>query len=54
MARPLADGSKIGCFGLTEPDAGSDVAGARTVAVKDGDEYVINGSKIFHNKLRIR
>ena len=35
--RPLADGSKIGCFGLTEPDAGSDVAGARTVAVKDGD-----------------
>ena len=45
--RPLADGSKIGCFGLTEPGAGSDVAGARTVAIKDGDEYVINGEKIF-------
>ncbi len=45
--RPLADGSKIGCFGLTEPGAGSDAAGARTVAVKDGDEYVITGNKIF-------
>ena len=45
--RPLADGSKIGCFGLTEPGAGSDVAGARTVAEKVGDEYIINGEKIF-------
>ena len=45
--RPLVDGSKIGCFSLTEPGAGSDVAGAQTVAVKDGDDYVITGSKVF-------
>lgn len=45
--RPLIDGSKIGCFGLTEPGAGSDVQGAQTVAVKDGDDWVISGSKIF-------
>lgn len=45
--RPLVDGSKIGCFGLTEPNAGSDAAGARTTADKVGDEYIINGSKIF-------
>ena len=45
--RPLIDGSKIGCYGLTEPGAGSDVQGAQTPAVKDGDEWVINGSKIF-------
>ena len=45
--RPLIDGSKIGCYGLTEPGAGSDVQGAQTTAVKEGDEWVINGSKIF-------
>ena len=45
--RPLIDGSKVGCFGLTETNAGSDVQGAQTVAVKDGDEWVINGSKCF-------
>ena len=45
--RPLVDGSKIGCFSLTEPGAGSDVAGAQTVAVKDGDDYLITGSKVF-------
>lgn len=45
--RPLIDGSKIGCYGLTEPGAGSDVQGAQTVAVKDGDDWLITGSKIF-------
>ena len=45
--RPLVDGSKIGCFGLTEPGAGSDVQGAQTVAVPDGDDYIITGNKIF-------
>ncbi|HZK17318.1 MAG TPA: acyl-CoA dehydrogenase family protein [Anaerolineaceae bacterium] len=45
--RPLIDGRKIGCFGLTETSAGSDVAGATSTACKDGDFYVINGSKAF-------
>lgn len=45
--RPLVDGSKIGCFGLTEPNAGTDASGVQTQAVKDGDEYILNGSKIF-------
>ncbi len=40
-------GEKILCLGITEPDAGSDVAGIKTRAVKDGNEYVINGSKTF-------
>src|SRR5919198_576609 len=44
----LADkGEKIACLGITEPDAGSDVAGIKTRAVRDGDEYVINGSKTY-------
>ncbi|UPA30798.1 acyl-CoA dehydrogenase family protein [Terrisporobacter glycolicus] len=45
--RPLVDGSKIGCFGLTEPNAGTDASGVQTEAVLDGDEYVLSGSKIF-------
>lgn len=45
--RPLIDGSKVGCFGLTETNAGSDVQGAQTTAVKDGDDWILNGSKIF-------
>jgi alkylation response protein AidB-like acyl-CoA dehydrogenase len=40
-------GEKILCLGITEPDAGSDVAGIKTRAVKDGEEYVINGSKTY-------
>ncbi|MBT0781993.1 acyl-CoA dehydrogenase [Paracoccus sp. pheM1] len=43
----LASGEFIGCFGLTEPDAGSDPAGMRTVARKTGDGYVLNGSKMW-------
>lgn len=43
----LATGEKLIAFGLTEPNAGSDVSGLRTKAVNDGDEYVLNGSKIF-------
>ncbi|MBS3975282.1 MAG: acyl-CoA dehydrogenase [Syntrophomonadaceae bacterium] len=43
----LASGEIIGSFGLTEPNAGSDAGGMQTTAVLDGDEYVINGSKIF-------
>lgn len=44
---PLASGQKLGAFGLTEPGAGTDASGQKTVAVKDGDHYVLNGSKIF-------
>src|SRR5438270_3570 len=44
---PAIQGKKILCLGITEPDAGSDVAGIKTRAVRDGDEYVINGSKTY-------
>jgi len=43
----LAKGEKIGAFGLTEPNAGTDAAGQQTIAVLDGDNYILNGSKIF-------
>lgn len=45
--RPMAEGKKIGAYGLTEPGSGSDAGGMRTYAVKEGDDYVLNGSKIF-------
>ncbi|MDD7463657.1 MAG: acyl-CoA dehydrogenase [Anaerococcus sp.] len=44
---PLASGEALGAFALTEPDAGTDAAGQKTVAVKDGDDYILNGTKIF-------
>ena len=44
---PCASGEKIGCYGLTEANAGSDPASMRTTAVRDGDEWVINGEKKF-------
>ncbi|WP_204346849.1 acyl-CoA dehydrogenase family protein [Psychroserpens algicola] len=44
---PSISGDKIGCLCITEPFGGSDVAGMRTTAVKQGDSYVINGSKTF-------
>jgi butyryl-CoA dehydrogenase len=43
----LASGRKMGAWGLTEPGAGSDAGGLRTTAVQEGDEWVMNGSKIF-------
>ena len=43
----MAKGELIGCFGLTEPDHGSDPAGMETKAVEDGDSYVINGAKMW-------
>ncbi len=44
---PLAEGRKMGAFGLTEPSAGSDAGGTRTTAVRDGDSWLLNGTKIF-------
>lgn len=44
---PLAKGEKLGAFGLTEPNAGSDAGGTETTAVLEGDHYLLNGGKIF-------
>jgi alkylation response protein AidB-like acyl-CoA dehydrogenase len=44
---PSIRGEKISCLGITEPDAGSDVSGIKTRAVRDGDEWVLNGSKTY-------
>ncbi len=44
---PSITGEKIGCLCITEPFGGSDVAGMRTTAIKDGDHYIVNGSKTF-------
>ena len=45
--RPAIEGKRIGALGITEPGAGSDVAGITTKAIRDGDEYVVNGGKTF-------
>ena len=44
---PFAQGERIGCYALTEPQAGSNAAALRTVAVRDGDHYVVNGTKAW-------
>ncbi|ERT62432.1 MULTISPECIES: acyl-CoA dehydrogenase [Megasphaera] len=46
--KPLASGEKLGAFGLTEPNAGTDALNGSTTAVKDGDSYILNGSKVFN------
>jgi acyl-CoA dehydrogenase len=47
VAKPVLAGEKIVSLAITEPDAGSDVAGLTTRAVRDGDEYVVNGAKLY-------
>jgi acyl-CoA dehydrogenase len=47
VARPVLAGEKIVSLAITEPEAGSDVAGLRTRAVRDGDEYVVTGGKLY-------
>jgi alkylation response protein AidB-like acyl-CoA dehydrogenase len=50
---PLARGEKIGCWGLTENSAGSDAGGTRTMAVRDSESWVLNGSKTFITNGRV-
>jgi len=45
--KPLAAGQKLGCFAVTEPGAGSDPAGAKSTAKKDGNSYILNGTKAW-------
>jgi butyryl-CoA dehydrogenase len=45
--RPVASGHEKGCFALTEPQAGSDATNQQTLAVRDGDDYIVNGRKVF-------
>jgi butyryl-CoA dehydrogenase len=45
--KPFAAGQELGCFALTEPQAGSDASNQHTLAVRDGNEYVLNGHKLF-------
>jgi len=47
LLAPLASGKKLGCFALTEPEAGSDAAALRARARRDGDHYVLDGDKVF-------
>lgn len=51
---PIAQGKKIGAFGLTEPDAGSDAASLRTTARLEGDEWVLNGTKQFITNIGLK
>jgi alkylation response protein AidB-like acyl-CoA dehydrogenase len=50
---PLAQGKKVGCWGLTENSAGSDAGGTKTTAVRDGSDWVLNGSKTFITNGRV-
>jgi butyryl-CoA dehydrogenase len=47
ILKPLASGETLGCFALTEPQAGSDASNLRTTAVPDGDDYIVNGQKVW-------
>ena len=52
ILKPLASGENLGCFGLTEPQAGSDASNLQTTARLEGDEYVVNGQKVWITNAR--